>query len=116
MIRDIKRQIEKAKQSKRLIIVEGKKDKQALEKLGFENEKIFLLNNGKSIKRNIEIINEMARNVIILTDFDKKGKELYKKLKQDLGQMSIKIDNSLRNSLSKQVSHIQGLANFIDQN
>ena len=112
MLQDIKRELENARESEKLIIVEGKKDQQSLQKLGFN--KIFILNNGKPIKRNIEIISKMSKQVIILTDFDKTGKQLHTKLRHEFSQIGIKIDNKLRNCLSKQVSHIQGLANFIE--
>ena len=111
MIQHILNELEKAKQSRRLVIVEGKKDKQALQKLGFE--KIFTLNNGKSIKRNIEIISGMSKKIIILTDFDKQGRELNKKLRHEFSQIGVRVDNKLRNCLKKQISHIQGLASFL---
>lgn len=114
MLEDIKRELKKARESEKLIIVEGKKDKQSLQRLGFKNKKIFTLNNGKSIKRNIEIISGMSKQAIILTDFDKEGRQLYQKFKHEFSQIGVKIDNKLRNCLRKQISHIQGLASFIE--
>lgn len=111
MTENILREIENTINSNKLIIVEGKKDRFALEKLGFN--KIFTLNNGKPIKRNAEIISDMSKDAIILTDFDKKGREIYDKLNHELSQVGVRIDNKLRNHLAKKVSHIQGLASFI---
>lgn len=109
---EILREIEKAKEEDKLIVVEGKNDKLSLEKLGMT--KIFKLNNGRSFRRNIEIISGMAKDVIILTDFDKEGREMYDKLVQELSQMGVRIDNKLRKIIAKDVSHIQGLASFIE--
>ena len=71
---EIEEIIEKIKQEKPLIIVEGKKDKAALEKLGLSN--IMEL----SKKPLFQIVEEVANSndeCIILTDLDKKGKEIY---------------------------------------
>lgn len=56
-----------------LLVVEGSKDKIALENLGFNH--IFVLNeSGKSLFEKIEQIEQLAgkRKVCILTDFDTK--------------------------------------------
>ncbi|MEK6820292.1 MAG: toprim domain-containing protein [Nanoarchaeota archaeon] len=99
-----------------LIVVEGKKDKIALEKLGFEY--IFVINEtGHSLYEKIEEIEKNAgkKKICILTDFDKKGKKLYLLLKSELGKRRVKLDNAFREALLKQrVSHIEGLSNFMD--
>ncbi len=98
-----------------LIVVEGKKDKRALEELNFNY--VFALNeDGKSLYEKIEKIEVLAsgKNVCILTDFDKKGKQLYLLLKKELSTKKVKIDNTLRSILLKNhVSHIEGLASFV---
>lgn len=109
------KQIEKAKEH--LIIVEGKKDKIALQHLGFE--KIFVINEtGKSLPEKIEQIFELCEKkdkVCILTDFDKKGKKLYLLLKSKLLEFGVRLDNTLRGFLLKQrISHIEGLYHFIE--
>lgn len=107
------KEIEKSKSY--LIIVEGKKDKIALQELDFEN--IFVINeDGKSLGEKIEEIQEIAgRNKIcILTDFDKKGKQLYLLLKSKLSEIGVKQDNSLRGFLLKErISHIEGLSSYM---
>ena len=112
MHKNIKKEIEKSKDH--LIIVEGKKDKQALEELGFKN--IFIINEtGKSIYEKIEEIEEKAgkQKICILTDFDKKGKKLYLLLKSELSQRKVRLDNSLRGFLLKlKISHIEGIGNL----
>ena len=103
------KELEKAKDM--LVIVEGKKDKAALETLGFKN--IFIINEaGKSLYEKIEEIEEQAgkKKICILTDFDKKGKKLYLLLKSELSKRKVKLDNSFREILLKEnISHIEGL-------
>ncbi len=108
------RALEKAKQF--LIIVEGKKDKAALQQLGFND--IFIINEtGKSLYEKIEQIQELCGKdkACILTDFDKKGKQLYLLLKSKLAETGVRMDNTLRGYLLKQkISHIEGLSHFIE--
>jgi 5S rRNA maturation endonuclease (ribonuclease M5) len=83
-----------------LLIVEGKKDRKALEDMGFAN--IFVLNHdGKSLGEKIEEIEALAgkREICILTDFDKKGRKLFQILKAELGQKNVKLDSTLRMTL-----------------
>jgi len=113
-LENLKKQIKKSQNY--LFIVEGKKDKYALEKLGLKN--IFIINeSGKSIYEKIEELEEKTnqRKICILTDFDKKGKKLYLLLKSELSKRKVKLDNSLRGALLKsKVSHIEGLSSFLE--
>ena len=57
------------------ILVEGRRDKDALVNLGFEGD-IIVLNSGKSL---VNLVDEIARSykkLIILTDWDEKGSYL----------------------------------------
>jgi len=107
------KEMDKAKEM--LIIVEGKKDFLSLQELGFQN--IFVINETcKSLYEKIEEIEELAgrRKICILTDFDKKGKQLYLLLKSELSTRNLRLDNSFRGILLKlNVSHIEGLSSFI---
>ncbi len=109
----LQKELDEAKEM--LIIVEGKKDYLSLQELGFKN--IFIINEtGKSIYEKIEEIEEKAgnRKICILTDFDKKGKQLYLLLKAELSKRKVHLDNTLRGILLKaDVSHIEGLSSFI---
>ena len=98
-----------------LIIVEGKKDKASLNEIGFK--KIFVLNeSGKSLYEKIEQITDLAgkTKVCILTDFDKKGKQLYLIIKSELSKSGVKLNDKLRNELFKEgISHIEGLSKYL---
>ena len=100
-----------------VIIVEGKKDVRSLKALGFE--KVHAIHvTGRALKERMEeIVNTLERKkdkVCILTDFDRKGKQLYLLLKRELGEMGVRLDSSLRGILIRAgVSHIEGLYGFL---
>jgi 5S rRNA maturation endonuclease (ribonuclease M5) len=100
------------------IIVEGKKDKNALVALGFE--RVFELHQtGVSLRERLEqIARELDKKekVCILTDLDKKGKDLYMKSKTILQELGVHLDSSLRGLLIKgQVSHVEGIYKFLEK-
>ena len=107
--------INKIKQSKTIVIVEGKKDKKALQSFGIKN--IIELNK-RPLFEIIENISSNNKNCIILTDLDKQGKELYGKLNSGLQQLGVKIDNNFRNFLFKNthLRQIEGLETYIENN
>ena len=109
------RHVEKIKQSNALIIVEGKKDRRALESFGIKN--VIGLNK-KPLFEIIEDISSKSKNCIILTDLDRKGKELYGKLNSGLCQLGVKIDNNFRNFLFKKTKlrQIEGLDTYTENN
>lgn len=108
---DLKEEIKKLKHN--LIIVEGKNDKLALEKLGIGN--IVVLNN-KPLFEIVEEVSLKTREVIILTDLDKEGKLLYHKLKSNLQKFGVKVNDSFRNFLYKntKLRQIEGLRRYIN--
>ena len=105
--------LEKIKNSNLLVIVEGKKDRAALEHFGITN--IIELSK-KPLFKVIEDISLKNKKCIILTDLDKKGKELYGKLNHGLQQNGIIIDNSFRNFLYKNTDlrQIEGLVSYME--
>lgn len=108
---EIKRIIDEMSAENMLVITEGKKDEEALNKLGITN--ILTL----SRKPLFAIAEEAAKNeeVAILTDLDAKGKELYGKLSKDLQRKGVRINNKLRHLLIKaKLSHIEGLNTFLE--
>jgi 5S rRNA maturation endonuclease (ribonuclease M5) len=61
------------------IIVEGKRDRHALRRLGFSGE-IILLHTGKGLYEFSEEILRRYDRVVILLDWDQRGSQLYQKL------------------------------------
>lgn len=108
------KEIEKTKRNNSLIIVEGKKDKIALEEIGLRN--IFVLNGGgKSLLIQVEEIAKRKEECVILSDFDKKGREIYNIAKSELLQQGVKMNNRLRDMLLKtHLSHIEGISTFLN--
>lgn len=109
-------EIDKLNNYKYIIIVEGKKDRITLEKLGIKNNIIEL--SKKPIYKIIEEIASQDKECIILTDFDKKGKQLYGKLNSGLTRLGVKVNNKFREFLQKntKISHIEGLYSYLINN
>ena len=65
------------------VVVEGEKDKTALRKLGLEGT-IIVIQRGKRISALCDFIAENYKEIIILTDWDRKGWQLYRKIEKNL--------------------------------
>jgi 5S rRNA maturation endonuclease (ribonuclease M5) len=73
------------------IIVEGKKDVEALRALGVEGVVLTAKTGGKSFLDAVSEVEKMsARETILLLDFDRRGREGTRRLKQDLERAKIK--------------------------
>lgn len=106
------------KYSNYVILVEGKKDITALKSLGFV--KVYAIHHtGVPLREGIEQIAQhinKKEKVCILTDFDKRGKQLYMQVKAILQDLGIIIDSSLRGLLLKAgISHIEGMSKFMNR-
>lgn len=107
-MKDIFEWIDELKNSDKLIIVEGKKDKKALEELDIKNIKILK----GPLYKFIESIKQ--KEVILLLDLDKEGKKLYKTLKAQFQKRGIKIDHKFRKFLFKtKLSQIEGITHYL---
>ena len=109
LAQEIKDLIAEIQQEDIPIIVEGRNDKKALQELGLDN--IFTLN--LPLFKIVERIH--TKEVVILTDLDKKGKELYRRIQHDCIHHGIKINNKLRHFLFREteLSHIEGLVTYL---
>jgi len=105
--------IDKIRASNIMVIVEGKKDKIALEKLGINN--IVELSK-KPIFQIVEEIADSNDECIILTDLDKEGKQLYSKLNSNLQKHGVKVNNRFREFLFKntKLRQIEGIVSYLD--
>ena len=112
---ELKEFILELKQSNKLIIVEGPKDKKALKELGITYVTVL---NKKPIFQVIEDVSKLTSEVIILTDFDKEGKELYGKLNSGLQKYGVKVDHYFREWLQRntKLSHVEGLVSYLNHN
>jgi len=82
------------------VIVEGKRDKIVLK--SFEFTKIITIGRGL-----YEVTTKIKGHVIILTDFDKEGKLLNKRLTQLLQSQGTKVDINIRNRISKSFTQLK---------
>lgn len=107
--------LEKLESSKKLIIVEGEKDKHALTKLGIKN---VVAISRKPLFKFVEEIESKHKEVVILTDLDKEGKKLYGILKQNFQKNGVKVDKKFREVLFKEtrLSQIEGIFKYFTKN
>ena len=106
--------IEKMKNSNILVIIEGRRDRAALEKLGIMN---LMELSKEPLFQMVEEISSSNDECIILTDLDKKGRELYGKLSSDLQKNGVKINNKLREFLFRntKLRQIEGITSYLDR-
>jgi 5S rRNA maturation endonuclease (ribonuclease M5) len=100
------------------IIVEGKKDIETLRTLGIQGEIMSAKTGGKS---RLDVISEIekkqSREVVLLLDFDRRGREWTTILKQHLEKTEIKPNldfwNDLKRLVGRELKDIEGLAAYM---
>lgn len=101
------------------IIVEGKKDIETLTVLGVEGKILTAKTGGKSF---LDVVSEIEKSntkeVILLLDFDRRGKEGTKRIKRSLEQARIKPNmkfwRELSSLLGKDVKDIESLTSYME--
>ena len=83
------------------ILIEGKKDEKALMELGITGNIIKVSGSGLKLFEIAEIAAKSSSKVIILTDFDKKGDILAKKLSEDIQSLGSHPDLNIRRNIIK---------------
>jgi 2,5-diamino-6-(ribosylamino)-4(3H)-pyrimidinone 5'-phosphate reductase len=102
-----------------IMIVEGKKDIETLRAMGIEGRIICAKTGGKSF---LDVVSEVeqagAREVILLLDFDRRGKQGTKRVKRDLERAKInpnmKFWCDLSCILGKEVKDIESLTTYME--
>ena len=100
------------------IIVEGKKDIAALQALGVEGKMLTVKTGGKSFLDVISEIEQLdSREAILFLDFDRRGKEGTKSLKQSLEHVGVKPNVkfwlALSGLLGKEVQCVESLKGYL---
>ena len=103
--------IKRLKVSEKLIIVEGLKDKRALESFGIKN----IMTLKKPLYKVIEEASEKSKDIIILTDLDSKGRELFGRLNSGLQRHGVRVDKTFREFLFRntKLRQIEGITTYI---
>jgi 5S rRNA maturation endonuclease (ribonuclease M5) len=101
------------------IIVEGRKDMETLRNLGVRGKIVMAKTGGKSRLDLIsDIENACASKVILLLDFDRRGREWTAFLQEALEKSRVKTDvvfrRQLRRLAGKEVKDVEGLAGFLE--
>ena len=100
------------------IIVEGKKDLDTLRVLGVQGQILTAKTGGKS---RLDLISEIEKSgnkeIILLLDFDRRGREWTAILRQSLEKAKIKVDVTFRKGLvrftGKELKDVEGLATYL---
>ncbi len=91
------------------VLVEGRNDKRALEKLGFTN----IVPLSGPLYQMVEKV-EDEDEVLILTDLDSHGRRLYRYFYNELTKRGVRINNRLRQMLfGTHIRQIEGLDNYL---
>ncbi len=103
--------LEEIKEKELPVLVEGHKDKKALQHFGIGKEHITTL----SVPLYKFIERHQGKEVAVLTDLDRHGRKLYGKVRHDGMHFGVKINNRLRHFLLREteLSHIEGLPRYM---
>lgn len=105
-------EILKESSREKVVLVEGPKDKKALDKLGIKNVMVLR----KPLYLVTEHIEKTGKECILLLDLDKAGKRLYGILNHDLNQFGVQIDNRFREFLFKtKLRQIEGITRYMEK-
>ena len=102
------------------ILVEGKKDIEALRALGIEGPLLSVKTGGKSF---LDVVSELEKSktsrVILFLDFDRRGKEGTRQLKQNLEMAKIETDIEFWRALSRLAGRdaqcVEGLIAYLEK-
>jgi 5S rRNA maturation endonuclease (ribonuclease M5) len=102
-----------------LIIVEGKKDVEALRSFGVTGPVLSVKTGGKSFTEALHEIEQTgAAEVILLLDFDRRGKEGTSRLKQNLERAktkpNLKFWRELSALLGREIQCIESLNSYLE--
>jgi 5S rRNA maturation endonuclease (ribonuclease M5) len=100
------------------VLVEGKRDREALKNLGLEGE-ILIVNTGHTLMEMCEDLGHRYTEIILMLDWDKKGKELSKNIEHNLVQLGIKTDRAFMvrifHLVSKETKEVEALDKLMER-
>ena len=101
------------------VVVEGKKDAQTLRDLGLSGKIVMIKTGGKSFLQATEEIEQLrAHEVILLLDFDQRGKEGTIRLKHNLERAKVKVNTGywkeLFSLVGREIQCVESLTSYLD--
>ena len=101
------------------IVVEGRKDVNALRYLGVEGPVLTVKTGGKSFARALQEIEEIgATEIILLLDFDRRGKQGIAYLKEELERKKIRVNLNFWRIFSaltrREIQCIESLTSYLE--
>ncbi len=100
------------------VVVEGRKDVRTLREIGLKGE-ILRLGKGASVFSLCEDISKKYEKVIILTDWDRKGGQLAKLLREGLEANGVRYDDDIRARIAvltkKDIKDVESLARHLNR-
>jgi 5S rRNA maturation endonuclease (ribonuclease M5) len=97
------------------VIVEGRRDANALKRLGLVGE-IITLHSGKGIYEFYQYIDATYRNVILLLDWDSEGENLFRRLGRNLSghwEEFAGIREALKALCQKDIKDVEGIPKLL---
>jgi 5S rRNA maturation endonuclease (ribonuclease M5) len=105
------------KSENKIILVEGKKDRGALKKLGIRGKILCVKNSSNILSDYLDFIND--REVILLLDFDDYGTALSKKIAQYLEEKRVKANTAfwrkIKTCVRRDVKDVEGIPSFLEK-
>jgi len=102
-----------------LLLVEGQRDAEALRRIGVDSEILAIKSCGENLIDLIDRIEKCGKKeIILLMDFDRHGREMTERLIRNLERMKIKINVSfwreLLSLVERDLKDIEGLATYLE--
>lgn len=100
------------------VVVEGRKDERALRAIGLTGT-VLRLNKGISVFRTCENISKEHGKVILLTDWDRRGGQLSRKLREGLEANGVQYDENIRAKMAtltkKDIKDVESLHKHLER-
>jgi 5S rRNA maturation endonuclease (ribonuclease M5) len=102
-----------------LLLVEGQRDAEALRRIGVKSEILAIKSRGGNLIDLMDRIEKYGKKeIILLMDFDRHGREMTERLIRNLERMKIKINVSfwreLLSLVERDLKDIEGLATYLE--
>ncbi|KUK00877.1 MAG: toprim domain-containing protein [Methanobacteriales archaeon] len=101
------------------ILIEGKKDEEALQELGIHGKFIKISGSSSNLSEIADSVARSSSMVIILTDFDRKGNQLAKRLRREIESLgcypNLQIRKRIMGMTRKYIKDIQSLPKYIQR-